>query len=184
MESSMNVDTIALHVEHLAQLFDALDPSPLRERDLSPRTEQYIVESIKELRPRAPQHVLVHVNQPLEPTQEAGLVAEAVRNHFVRQSNTVRQELRQLLRHGGISLAIGLAFMATVLLIGRALAPQRGVNTFAALVSESLVIGGWVAMWRPLEIFLYDWWPIVGRRRLYERLSRIEVKVLSQSRSS
>ena len=22
------------------------------------------------------------------------------------------------------------------------------------------MIGGWVALWRPLEIFLYDWWPI------------------------
>jgi hypothetical protein len=33
-------------------------------------------------------------------------------------------------------------------------------------------------MWRPLEIFLYDWWPIVGERRLHERLSRIEVRIV------
>jgi hypothetical protein len=33
-------------------------------------------------------------------------------------------------------------------------------------------------MWRPLEIFLYDWWPIVGERRLYERLSRIDVRTV------
>ena len=27
------------------------------------------------------------------------------------------------------------------------------------LIKESLIISGWVALWRPLEIFLYDWWP-------------------------
>jgi hypothetical protein len=43
---------------------------------------------------------------------------------------------------------------------------------------EGFVIGGWVAMWRPLEIFLYDWWPIVVQRRLYERLSGLDVRVL------
>jgi hypothetical protein len=47
-----------------------------------------------------------------------------------------------------------------------------------ALLRERLVIGGWVAMWRPLEIFLYDWWPILGEQRTYDRLSRIEVRVV------
>ena len=28
------------------------------------------------------------------------------------------------------------------------------------------MIGGWVALWRPMEIFLYDWWPIRGEVRL------------------
>jgi hypothetical protein len=46
-----------------------------------------------------------------------------------------------------------------------------------ALIRETLVIGGWVAMWRPLEIFLYDWWPIRAERQLYERLSVMPVRV-------
>jgi hypothetical protein len=32
-----------------------------------------------------------------------------------------------------------------------------------------------MAMWRPLEIFLYDWWPIRGRQNVYLRLAKIEV---------
>ena len=34
-------------------------------------------------------------------------------------------------------------------------------------------------MWRPLEIFLYDWWPILGEQRVRERLSRVEVRVVA-----
>ena len=52
-----------------------------------------------------------------------------------------------------------------------------GDNAMTRVLQESLLIGGWVAMWRPLEIFLYDWWPIVGQRRVYELLSRIPVRI-------
>jgi hypothetical protein len=48
---------------------------------------------------------------------------------------------------------------------------------FAALVREGLLIGGWVAMWRPLEVFLYDWWPILGEARLFDRLGRMPVRI-------
>jgi hypothetical protein len=39
------------------------------------------------------------------------------------------------------------------------------------------VIGAWVALWRPMEIFLYDWWPMLKDARLYDRLGRIDVSV-------
>jgi hypothetical protein len=45
------------------------------------------------------------------------------------------------------------------------------------LLRESLVIGGWVALWRPLEIFLYDWWPLRADRRLFQRLSEAEIEI-------
>ena len=43
--------------------------------------------------------------------------------------------------------------------------PRSMVQTerYAALIENSLVIGAWVALWRPIEIFLYDWWPIRAR---------------------
>ena len=47
----------------------------------------------------------------------------------------------------------------------------------ADLLRESLSIGGWVAMWRPMEVFLYDWWPIRAEARLYDRLSAMPVRI-------
>ena len=51
---------------------------------------------------------------------------------------------------------------------------DTGVAMFAR---ESLLIGGWVAMWRPLEICLYDWWPLLRRRRVYKSISRAQILV-------
>jgi hypothetical protein len=50
---------------------------------------------------------------------------------------------------------------------------------YAALIENSLVIGAWVALWRPIEIFLYDWWPIRAEARLFDRLSQMEVRTIS-----
>jgi hypothetical protein len=44
-------------------------------------------------------------------------------------------------------------------------------------VAEGLLIVGWVAMWGPLDIFLYGWWPIYSRCRLFDRLARLEVEM-------
>lgn len=47
---------------------------------------------------------------------------------------------------------------------------------YKRLAEESLLILGWVANWRPLEIFLYDWWPLAQRRDLYRQLSLAAVE--------
>jgi hypothetical protein len=32
-------------------------------------------------------------------------------------------------------------------------------------------------MWRPIQIFLYDWWPLRNTIRTYERLAEIPVEI-------
>jgi hypothetical protein len=51
----------------------------------------------------------------------------------------------------------------------------------ATIARESLTIVGWVAMWRPLQIFLYDWWPLGRRIRVYKALQQAHVRVQQAS---
>lgn len=51
-------------------------------------------------------------------------------------------------------------------------------SDLGGLLQDGLVIIGWVALWRPAEIFLYDWWPLRGEVVRYGILSRIAVRVL------
>ena len=50
----------------------------------------------------------------------------------------------------------------------------------SAIVCEGMLIIGWVAMWRPLEIFLYEWVPIRRRCRILATLAKIPVVVESK----
>ena len=96
---------------------------------------------------------------------------------FGHRAELAAQRLRQLLRTGRTSLLIGLMFLAACVLGGDWIAGRFHDSGSVQILRESLLIGGWVAMWRPLEIFLYDWWPIRNERRIYQRLSRMNVQI-------
>jgi len=40
-----------------------------------------------------------------------------------------------------------------------------------------LIILGWVAMWRPLDVYLYRWWPVHRLGRIYQGLSQMPVEI-------
>jgi hypothetical protein len=176
-QSPPSTGIIAVRLREMSQLFDALDPSPFHEKDLDRRAEEYVVESAKELPRKAVCSLRVIFDEPTGIADERD-VEEAIRAHFARRSRVLRRELRQLLRRGWISLGIGVAFLAIVFVIAQVTGRLLGESSLATLFREGLVIVGWVAMWRPLEIFLYDWWPIVGQRRLFDRLSAIPVRIV------
>jgi hypothetical protein len=113
----------------------------------------------------------------MPPEDPTPLVSEAMRNYFDYKSVLALRNLRLLLIEGRTSLMIGIGFLALCLL-GADLLSAFTTNTFFRLLKESLLIGGWVAMWRPLQIFLYDWWPVMRRRRIYRNLGHASVQVV------
>jgi hypothetical protein len=81
-----------------------------------------------------------------------------------------------LLWRGLISLVIGLLFLVVCLWLRQLIGLLAGAAG-TQIVSEGLLILGWVAMWRPVEIFLYDWWPEFGKRRLFLRIVSMNIDV-------
>lgn len=80
-------------------------------------------------------------------------------------------------QRGRTSLAIGVTFLALSLLLGDIVVRLVGERGVGDVLRESLLIGGWVAMWRPMEVFLYDWWPIRADARLADKLSAMPVRI-------
>jgi hypothetical protein len=170
---------IAIRVDEPRQLFDSMDPAPFRERDLDPRADEFISETARELPPAARLALIVHLARGGLESAAADEVAISVQQYYARRAATVRRNLRDLFRTGRISLAIGLVFVAFAFAFGDWLAATIANERYAKLAQESLVIGAWVALWRPIEVFLYDWWPISAEVRRYERLAAMPVLLTS-----
>lgn len=166
-----------VRVAELRQLFNSMDPSPFRERDLDPSAEEFIVGWAQSVPASKPLALLVHLERPPGRPEEPQILKEAIRDFFRHESDRATRRLRQLFQRGRISLAIALLFLFALLGLGDVVATAMGGRKFGEILREGMVIGGWVAMWRPLEVFLYDWWPIRGQIRLYDRLSRMPVRI-------
>lgn len=173
-----------IRVGELRQLFNAMDPAPFRERDLDPNAETYIVEWAQEVRAGRPLGLVVHLARERAAPEAASMLRESVDDYFRRRAVATRVRLRRLLRVGRMSLVIGLAFLMAALALGEFLAGLLSKESWSWVAKESLVIGGWVALWRPLEIFLYDWWPIRTEARMYDRLGEMDVRLVDAGAST
>jgi hypothetical protein len=176
--TSAEPQPIRLQVQTIAQLFHTLDPLPFRERDLDEAVEAYIVGSAGELPASHPIVIMVHLPEAEARRAETQRIDEGMRRYFAYRAEVAGWDLRDLFRTGRAALAIGLTTLALCIVAGGASHWLLGEGGYIRrFFDEGLIIIGWVANWRPIEIFLYDWWPIVRRRNLYLRLAEASVRL-------
>jgi hypothetical protein len=175
MVTPENVITISL--AQVEQLFNTMDPSPFHERDLDDKAEQYIVGYAREMPRGQPFRLIVNVPQIELTTPAAAHVPEAIRSYFGYRALQSGQDLNELLRIGWRSMMIGLTVLGLCLFGVNFISADAMVSGVERFFVESLIIFGWVANWRPIEIFLYDWWPIRRHIRLLRRLSVMPVEL-------
>jgi hypothetical protein len=172
-----SVATIELRVNHPQQLFNSLDPSPFYERDLDQDAEEYILDSADEYPLNRPLRLSIYLPaDKMDPQLDLG---QAVHNYFAYRAEESRRRLRFFFRDGRMSLIVGLVFLFVCIAL-RQLVLAVGHGLAVQIVDEGLYIVPWVAMWRPLETFLYDWRPIRHRERLFAKLAHVPVTVLAQ----
>ena len=105
----------------------------------------------------------------------------AVRNHFARRREIAEYQLHRTLRTGWVTLAMATVFLVVVIALGEAVRRTVPPNWLSAVAVEGLMIVGWVAMWRPVDLLLYE--PRIHRREiaLLRRLEEMDVRVVEQS---
>lgn len=70
-------EVIEIHVTELLQLFNAIDPSPFRERDLDPAAEDFIVGWAREAARDARLALVVYLDRPAGLPEEAAILRDA-----------------------------------------------------------------------------------------------------------
>lgn len=170
-------NVIELQIDRISELFNTLDPYPFRQRDIDHKAEEFVTGWARELDRTKPISIVIHAPQTELGTATAQAVEPAFAHYYATRAEAVRLELRELFRVGRASLAIGLVVLALCIGAGQILAGQIGDGYMGRFADESLIIVGWVANWRPIEIFLYEWWPLLRRRNLFRRLSAARVEL-------
>ncbi len=162
------------------QLLNSFDPSPFHSRDLDDRAADYIIDSAEEAESGDALVLVIELPGDQAMRELSMDLPLALRNSFSYRARAARLQLRDEFRLGRLSLAIGLGVLGLCTLIIHLLELSVAQSTFAQMMEQGLFILGWVALWRPLEIFLYDWWPLARRIRLLERLSAATVEIRSR----
>lgn len=159
------------------QLLDSFDPAPFHHRDLDDRAASYIIDSAEELGTSGPLRLIIELPADQAARDLTQDLPSALRNAFAYRAGHARSELRDLLRIGRLSLLIGLSVLGLCVALIQLFGLSDQQSTLAQLTEQGLFILGWVAIWRPLEIFLYEWWPVKKKIDLLNRLSAASVEI-------
>lgn len=172
------LNLIELRIREIPQLFETLDPLPFREKDLDKDAEEYIVSWARELPRNREFRLIIHAPSATLSSAHAPQVEPAFQRYFGYRADAMARDLNELFRLGRTSLAIGIVALAACILLARLVAAFAGGSGFSRFIEESLIILGWVSNWKPIEIFLYDWWPLARQRDLYRKLARASVHLV------
>lgn len=169
------VHQIELRISQLSELFNSMDPTPFHHCDLDRDAQEYLESWAMGFSHKAHFRIIVHI-EDMPQSDPTATVVEAIHNFFDYKTDLAKRQIKLLLQEGRTSLLIGLTFLMLCLL-GADIMSDSTENAFLRVLRESLIIGGWVAMWRPLQIFLYEWWPMVRRGIIFRNLAKASVHV-------
>ncbi len=164
--------SVNIHVRDLAQMFNSLDPSPFWDRDLDRAAAEFIEDEFGEKRAADQWHLHIHAH---EGVASASDIQAAIEHYYERLAHSARLGLREQARIGEIALLVGVAVFAICISLRGVLA--SALQGLSRGLDEGLIVLGWVALWRPIEVLAYGWVPLYRKRRLYQRLARIRVSV-------
>ncbi len=168
---------IELNLKTPHHLFDERDPAPFRERDLDDDAAHYILSSYREL-PTTPKAKLsLYFTSMGEFESHPGSISNAIRSYFEYESQSKRRELRVLFNQGFISLLIGLSFLLVCTYISFVVNTRGFEGYWPTFAHEGLLLMGWYSMWKPINTFLYDWWPLRETIEVLDHLSDIEIDI-------
>ncbi len=171
---------IELELHSMMQIFNSLDPAPFHEKELDEDAEVYIYNIVGEFPLKKPLEIIIHVPPSEFNGETERTLKEAISNHFLYKKVLTEIDLRRFLQRGRRNMTIAVIFLFLCLLMIRFLSTFEG-GLLITMLSEGLTIIGWVAMWEPIYVFLYGWWPIVQKRNIYRKILGMDVSVISGS---
>ena len=164
--------SIEIHLKTLAQLFDSLDPAPFHDKTLDREAEAYLIESVDEVSSKTPVHLVIRGPESLRASLPE--IDSAIHAHFRRALEHVEWKLRRRMRIGRLALVIGLLVLAVTLVARHLLHGVSGSS--ADILGEGLLIVGWVGLWRPAEMLLFERLESTAERAVLRRLAEIPVE--------
>ena len=161
---------LKLELDSLDEMFGEPAFSPLGGRVEEMSGLDRLANELRPL-PRAPVRARISLPAGERATDLEQRCRDALRAVLDRRIERNRNDARSLRKEGYATLWRGLVFLALCLLGSRLMGEFELLPGFVErFIDEGLVIAGWVALWYPLDVLLYQRWPLARERRLYEAL--------------
>lgn len=174
---------ITLLLDDLRYLFEKPPFDPLHGQYSELSGFEQILNELKPLSLQRPLRATIALPAARFAEVSAGQTAEAVRGYSDLRIRQIDKEMASLRWKGVKALQTGLLFLAGCLLLSAFFGNLSALPEFlSTFLSEGFLIAGWVSLWHPTEILLYEWWPFWRDKQLYKRMRDMEIVIVEARR--
>lgn len=167
---------IEVRVKTAQQLFDVRDPAPFRERDLDDDFATYIFSAAREFSVATPLKIVIHIEESETPSLSKDSIREAIHSYLLYQMDLGRWDLKTFIKRAQLFLIIGIFILILCLSVAQSIRITENPGAIGVF-REGLVIFGWVSIWKPIELILFDWYPLFEKLRFYRKLLTTEIEI-------
>lgn len=175
---------VSLYLSDIHNFFQTPEVDPFLGENIEASGIDQLMDTLK-ARPglaRRIDHIIIHLP---EKAIHDGLVAKtkaAINAYCNTQIRLTRQKKREVHLQGRRALPVGLFFWAVCLALSLTIEGALGSETLIGrTLGEGFIIAGWVGLWHPAELLLYEWRPYARDIRLYEQIRTINVSIRPRS---
>lgn len=140
---------------------------------IHPAVEEFLIEETESVPWKYEITLLVNAEEKDSAAEEA--IATAIHNHFLYSSRNAGFLVKKIFVLGWKSLAVSFVFLMFMFIIAYSITTFLPDNTIMITFRELFIILGWVALWRPADLLLYDWREPKRRGKVSARLARAEI---------
>jgi hypothetical protein len=167
---------IEVRIKNPQQLFDARDPAPFHERDLDDDFVEYILSAVREFSISSPLKFVIYVEENETKDMPKDSIREAIHSYFIYKTDLQRGDLKTFIKRAQLFLLIGLVVLGSCIGVAQSLTIPSPPGAIGIL-REGIVIFGWVSIWKPIELILFDWYPLFEKLRYYKKLLATEIDI-------
>ena len=117
---------VELNLRDINQLFNTIDPSPFREKDLDHDAEEFIVSWTREFPLSEPVVLVIYLSELPVGKDFEPMMEQSVQNYFAYRARLTRMEFRQLMKTVAEASLIGGLFLAACLTASKVLLGRAG----------------------------------------------------------
>ena len=172
---SEKVNLIEINIKKISQLFNSLDPSPFLDKDLDDDAFEYIVSSVYEHSSKRKHKILIHLPKNQRTKISELEIKRAVHNFFEYKTDLANKKIQRNFKEAEFSLVVGFVFLFACLGFRDYLLTFHN-SPILEILTEGLLVGSWVAMWKPISNILYDWWPLYQDRNIYMNIANMDIE--------
>ncbi|MCX5514840.1 hypothetical protein C3941_10815 [Kaistia algarum] len=178
--ASADPHAVSLQLSDIHHFFQTPELDPFLGENIEASGMEQVLDTLKS-RPRLATRITRIVIHLPASTATDGLALKtraAIGTYCGAQIRRLKQKKRDIHLQARRAVPVGFGVWAVCLvlsLMSEALLGSEAV--IARVFSEGFIIAGWVSLWHPAELLLYDWRPYARDILLYEQIRGMEVVI-------